>query len=73
MEESPLILPFEMFPEMSLSDINSEIDAMFARSQALDKAMRGEIPIDNYLDLLEHQGYDMDYLVEQCNDQPEFC
>ena len=73
MEDSPLVLPFEMFPEMSQSDIDSEIAAMFARSTALDKAMRGEIPLDDYLDLIEYQGWDMDYLVEQCSEQPEFC
>ncbi|TYQ29969.1 hypothetical protein [Pseudanabaena sp. UWO310] len=70
--ESPLILPFEYFSGMSQSDIDAEIAAMFARSTALDKAMRGEIPIDDYLDLVEFQGYDMDYLVEQCG-ETEFC
>ncbi|WP_055075030.1 hypothetical protein [Pseudanabaena sp. 'Roaring Creek'] len=71
--ESPIVLPLELFPEMSLSDIQSELAAMHSRSLALDKAMRGEIPIDDYLDLIEFQGYDMDYLVEQCCELPEFC
>lgn len=71
--ESPIILPLEIFSGMSQSDINRELEAMFARSYALDKAMRGEIPLNDYLDLIEFQEYDMDYLVEQCSEQPEFC
>lgn len=73
MIESPLILPFERFSDMTESDIQSELAAMHARSIALDKAMRGEIPLEDYLDLIESQGYDMDHLVEQCSEQPEFC
>lgn len=73
MDDSPLVLPFEMFPEMTQADCDAEIEAMFARSHALDKAMRGEVPISDLLDLIEEQGYDMDYLVGQCSEQPEFC
>lgn len=73
MDDSPLVLPFEFFAGMTQSEVDSEISDMFARSQALDKAMRGEIPIEDYLDLVEQQGYDMDYLVEQCSEQPQFC
>lgn len=71
--ESPLLLPCEVFASMSQTDIDAEIAAMHARNLMLDKAMRGEIPLENYLDLVEFQGYDMDYLVEQCREQPEFC
>lgn len=70
--ESPIVLPLEIFPEMSASDLDRELKAMFDRSYALDKALRGEIPLENYLDLIEFQGYDMDFIVDQCNES-ELC
>jgi hypothetical protein len=70
--ESPLVLPLEIFSGMSKADIDRELKAMFERSYALDKALRGELPLEDYLDLIELQDYDMDHLVEQCGEQPQF-
>jgi hypothetical protein len=64
---SPLFLPCEIFSGMSSSEIDAEIAAMFLRQDT------GDLNPDDYLDLIEIQGYDMDFLVEQCSGQPEFC
>lgn len=71
--DSPLFLPCEIFSGMSASEIEAEIAAMFVRQETVDQVIRGGLNPDDYFDLIELQGYDMDYLVEQCNAQPEFC
>lgn len=72
MEQSVLLLPCETFKEMSSTEIEFEMLQMFERSIKFHKALRGEIPFDDYLDTIEFQGYDMDYLVEQCSES-KFC
>ena len=66
--EFPLVLPLEIFSGMSKSDVDRELKAMFERSYALDKALRGELPLEDYLDMIELQGYDMDSIVDQCHE-----
>lgn len=71
--DSPLFLPCEIFAGMSASDIDAEIAAMFLRQDTVDQVLRGDLNPDDYLDLIEIQGYDMDFLVKQCDEQPQFC
>jgi hypothetical protein len=69
---SPLLLPCEIFSGMSASQIEAEIAAMFLRQDTIDQVLRGDLNSDDYFDLVELQGYDMDFLVEQCS-EPQFC
>lgn len=58
-------------PDFSASDLQSEIEKLFRRQQAIAKLCSGELLADDLLDLLEVQGIDpcefVDMAVENVN------
>jgi hypothetical protein len=65
--KNPLILPAEMFPDMSEGDRVVELQLMIDRAIALENAIQGEIPASQVLELIDHQGFDVDGFIDDLN------
>lgn len=65
--ENPLVLPAELFPDMSESDRAIEIQLMIDRAVALDNAIQGNLPASQVLELIDHQGFDVDEFIDDLN------
>ena len=65
--KNPLVLPAEMFPDMSEGDRAVELQLMIERAIALDNAMQKNIPAGQVLELLDHQGFDVDEFIDDLN------
>jgi len=65
--KSPLILPAEIFPDMSEGDRVAELHLMIERAIALDNAIQGNIPASQILELIDHQGLDIDGFIDDLN------
>lgn len=65
--QNPLVIPAEMFPDMSESDRAIELQLMIDRAIALENAMQKNIPASRVLELLDHQGFDVDEFIDDLN------
>lgn len=65
--QNPLVLPAEMFPDMSEGDRAVELQLMIDRAIALENAMQKNIPASRVLELLDHQGFDVDEFIDDLN------
>jgi hypothetical protein len=66
MAYSPLVLPAEIFPDMSADDIANEIKLMHERSTAIHRAMDGNMPVSELAELVRSQGFDIDQWAADC-------
>ena len=66
--ESPLILSADIFPDMSIQEIELEIEMMFLRSKAIQDAISGNIPVGEMIELVEYSGVDIDQWAITCDD-----
>lgn len=64
---NPLVLPAEMFPDMSDSDRAVELQLMIERAIAIEKAIQGKTPASEVLELIDHQGFDVDEFIDDLN------
>jgi hypothetical protein len=65
--DSPLILPADIFPDMSAEEIAREIENMFVRSQAIYDAISGIITPQNMIELVEFSGVDIAEWALDCD------
>lgn len=65
--KNPLVLPAEMFPDMSESDRATEIQLMIERAIALENAIQGNVPANDLLELIDDQGFDVDEFIDDLN------
>lgn len=66
--DSPLILPADLFPDMTDEEMKNEIEMMFIRSQAIHDAISGNIPVKEMIELVEFSGVDIDQWAITCDD-----
>ena len=66
--ESPLILSADLFPDMTTEEMMHEIEMMFIRSQAIQDAISGNIPVGEMVELVEFSGVDIDQWAITCDD-----
>lgn len=64
---NPLVLPAEMFPDMSEGDRAVELQLMIDRAIALENAIQGKIPASQVLELIDDQGFDVDEFIDDLN------
>jgi hypothetical protein len=60
----PLIIPANLFPDMSESERLEEIELMISRQTALYQAIDGRLPASDLLDFIDSQGYEVDAWIE---------
>jgi len=65
MDFNPLIIPAEIFPEMNESDRANELDLMIERAIAFQKAIDGNLPANQLLEILDEQEYDIDEFIDE--------
>lgn len=58
-----LIIPADIFPDMSEEERALEIQLMIERSTAIHEAMKGNISATDLLDILEYTQVDMDDFI----------
>lgn len=70
------IAPFSTFftptTDMSLADIQAEIERLYQRQKAIDACVHGELDEETLFDLLESQGIDPVEWAETSADNIEF-
>lgn len=64
---NPLVLPAEMFPDMTEGDRATEIQLMIDRAIALENAINGNVPANQLLELIDDQGFDVDEFIDDLN------
>ena len=64
---NPLVLPAEMFPDMSDDDRAIEIQLMIDRAITLENAMQGNVSASQLLDLIDDQGFSVDEFIDDLN------
>lgn len=64
---NPLVLPAEMFPDMSDGDRAVELQLMIERAIALENAIQGNVPANDLLELIDGQGFDVDDFIDDLN------
>lgn len=64
---NPLVLPAEMFPDMSEDDRAVELQLMIERAIALENAIQGNMPANDLLELIDGQGFDVDDFIDDLN------
>lgn len=64
---NPLVLPAEMFPDMSEGDRAVEIQLMIDRAIALENAIKGNVSANNLLELIDDQGFNVDDFIDDLN------
>lgn len=62
--KSPLVLPAIIFPEMTEAEIATEIQLMFDRSEAIAKAISGNMPASELAELIRAQDFEVDSWIE---------
>lgn len=65
--KNPLVLPAEMFPDMSEGDRAFELQLMIERAIALENAIQGNVPANDLLELIDGQGFDVDEFIDDLN------
>jgi hypothetical protein len=65
--KNPLVLPAEMFPDMSEGDRAIELQLMIERAIALENAIQKNIPASQVLELIDDQGFDVDEFIDDLN------
>lgn len=65
--KNPLVLPAEMFPDMSEDDRAVELHLMIERAIALENAIQGDTPASDLLELIDSQGFDVDEFCDDLN------
>ena len=64
---NPLVLPAEMFPDMSDDDRAIEIQLMIDRAITLENAMQGNVSASQLLELIDDQGFSVDEFIDDLN------
>ena len=64
---NPLVLPAEMFPDMSDDDRAIEIQLMIDRATTLENAMQGNVSASQLLELIDDQGFSVDEFIDDLN------
>ena len=64
---NPLVLPAELFPDMSDDDRAIEIQLMIDRAITLENAMQGNVSASQLLDLIDDQGFSVDEFIDDLN------
>ena len=64
---NPLVLPAEMFPDMSDDDRAIELQLMIDRAITLENAIQGNIPASQLLELIDDQGFSVDEFIDDLN------
>lgn len=64
---NPLVLPAEMFPDMSDDDRAIEIQLMIDRAITLENAMQGNVSANQLLELIDDQGFSVDEFIDDLN------
>ena len=64
---NPLVLPAEMFPDMSDDDRAIEIRLMIDRAITLENAMQGNVPANQLLELIDDQDFSVDEFIDDLN------
>ena len=64
---NPLVLPAEMFPDMSDDDRAIEIQLMIDRAITLENAMKGNVPANQLLELIDDQDFSVDEFIDDLN------
>ncbi|NUN66355.1 hypothetical protein HCU40_16745 [Pseudanabaena biceps] len=69
--QSPLVLPAQIFADMSEADIALEMELMFQRSSAISQAISGNMPIDELCELIRAQEISIDDWADDCDEYGE--
>lgn len=67
MDDSPLFLPAFFLPDQNEGEVVLEIEQMIERQTAIMSAIDGNLPANQVLDLLDHQGFDVDEFIDDLN------
>jgi hypothetical protein len=65
--QNPLVLPAEMFPDMSEGDRVIELQMMIERAITLENVIQGNASASQILELIDHQGFDIDGFIGDLN------
>lgn len=60
----PFLTTFRENPDYDDQDSQKEIELLFQRQQMIDQLLTGNIPVDELLDCLNDQDYDVDDYVD---------
>ena len=68
----PLMTVFRENPDFNQSDSEQEMALLFERQRLIDQVVAGTIPIEELLDCLGDQEYDVDHYIDTVCDNIEF-
>jgi hypothetical protein len=68
---SPLVLPAEIFPDMSESDVMLELQLMVERSNAIANAIAGNMPASELAELIRAQDFEVDSWIDAIDELGE--
>jgi DNA-binding transcriptional regulator YdaS (Cro superfamily) len=66
--ESPLVLPAEVFPDMSDDEIALEVELMFQRANAISQAIKGEVSASDLAEIIRSQDISIDDWALHCDE-----
>jgi hypothetical protein len=66
--DSPLVLPAEIFSDMSEEEIALEVELMFARANAISQAIKGKMPVNELAELIRTQDISIDDWAMHCDE-----